>query len=87
MSAGLPAYFVPIIVITELAASLMLLTASVTMAMECEAIPTNALNAESRTLTATPVMPVRTIVLLRLSAEIFEPSAVSFIKIILSSIV
>ena len=65
MSGSLPASFVPTIVISELPASEMLLTASSTMAMELLIRPITALNAASSTLAAIPMTLVRMIVFSR----------------------
>ena len=79
-SASFPASFVPTIVMTELAASDRLLTASITMAMEFAVIPTTALNAARRTLARIPMILVRMIILPRsfcpfiLCCTSFEPS-------------
>ena len=63
LSASFPASFVPTIVMMELAASDRLFTASITIAMEFDASPTNALNAARKILARMPMMLVLMIVL------------------------
>ena len=59
-SAGFAANFVPMIVISEEAASLILLTASIVMAIEPVITPITALNAANTTFARIPMMLVRT---------------------------
>ena len=58
LSGALPASFVPMIVMRDDSASLRLLTASITTAMEWDAAPTKALNPARNTLAMMPVMLV-----------------------------
>ena len=63
LSASFPASFVPTMVITELAASERLLTASITIAMELAVSPMIALKATRNKLARIPTMLVRMMVL------------------------
>ena len=60
----------PIIVITELAASERLLTASMTIAIELEVSPINALNATRKMFARIPIILVRIILRSRSSAVV-----------------
>ena len=59
LSAGLPASFVPTMVITEESASLRLFTESRIIAIELVIIPTKALKADKKMLAAIPIILVR----------------------------
>ena len=61
LSGSLPASFAPTMVIRELPASEILLTASSVMAMECVSRPIAALNPARNTLAMIPMILVRTI--------------------------
>ena len=63
LSGALPASFVPMIVMRDDSASLRLLTASITTAIEWEAMPTNALKAARNTLAMMPMTLVRMMML------------------------
>ena len=81
LSGDFPASFVPIMVMTELAASEMLFTASITMAMEFVANPTTALNPAKNALAMIPIILVLIITLSREFCSFMVFSFYSFLVI------
>ena len=71
LSGSLPASFVPIIVIRELPASDMLLTASSIIAIEFVSSPITALNAAKNTFAIIPITLVLTIIFSRVTSFSF----------------